>query len=848
MQGVDGFMRAESVAKVIVDIRTKSLDRVFDYRVPHRLDEVVKPGHRVLVSFGPKLHQGFVMDIETASVHEDGRKLKEIVDVQDEQPVLTKELLELTEWLAERYVCSRIEVLQTLLPSAFRQVAMERYRAVPTRAAQVQQDGLGLAATGSGSTWPTGVNQLVRLLSKQALTQGQIVKKLGNEAMVDLRQALAMGVVESAQDVRDRVAEKTQPYVIPIVPLGQLVEAAQTRSQRSPKQSNILSTLVHRWASTDEPTPVVACVDLGLRASDGSVQALVRDGLVRVEQRVVDRSAVSFADSMAQAAAAVEPPRLTSWQERAVASILQVMDERRGGEVVLHGVTGSGKTEVYLRLIERCLNEGRAAIMMVPEIALTPQMVRRFVERFGDQVAVLHSALSQGERRDAWTRLRRGDARVAVGARSAIFAPVADLGLVIVDEEHEPSYKQEETPFYEAREVAHWRVRRAKATVLYGSATPSMEAMARVEQRGARLVTIPERVHGRPMPPVQLVDMRDELREGNTSVFSRALEQGLEACVKEGHQAILFLNRRGYSAFLLCRHCGERIQCPRCDIALTVHRHRSNEWLSCHYCHESEPIPPVCPACGEPALKEFGLGTQQVETLVQERWPGWRVLRMDVDTTRRKGAHQRLIDAFERGDAEILIGTQMVAKGLDFGNVSFVGVLNADTMLAVPDYRANERTFHLLTQVAGRSGRADVPGQTVVQTYMPEHYAITAAARHDYSSFYRRERENREHFHYPPFRELAVFMASHERASYAAGAANRFERELRRRLSAGVDILPAVPSGIARVDDRFRYQVVVKYQEWNDVCSAFHAAYHVVREKMHRLGGTSVLDVQAGRI
>ncbi|MCL6594058.1 MAG: primosomal protein N', partial [Alicyclobacillus sp.] len=490
------------------------------------------------------------------------------------------------------------------------------------------------------------------------------------------------------------------------------------------------------------------------------------------------------------------PPPLTTWQQRAVEQLLQSLANGRFAEFVLHGVTGSGKTEVYLQVIARCLADGGGALVLVPEIALTPQLVQRFVGRFGEQVAVLHSALSAGERRDEWLRVRCGQARVVVGARSAVFAPVQGLRLVIVDEEHEPTYKQADSPRYDARAVARWRMERAGGTLVFGSATPSLAAMRQVEQGRASLLVLPQRANGRPLPPVQVVDMRAELRAGNRSLFSRALAEGLAAAVAAGRQAILFLNRRGFAAFLLCRHCGELLRCRHCDISLTLHHHGQRAWLQCHYCGATAPAPTDCPACHEPALRPYGAGTQQVEQIVRERWPSWRVLRMDVDTTRRKGAHEALIDQFARGEADVLIGTQMVAKGLDFPNVVFVGVVSADTMLAVPDFQAAERTFHLLTQVSGRSGRADAPGQTVVQTYQPEHYAIQAAARHDYRAFYEQERKLRAAFQYPPFCELAVFLALHPQEHVAAGAARRFERELRRRLPATATVWPAAPAGV----------------------------------------------------
>jgi primosomal protein N' (replication factor Y) len=423
---------------------------------------------------------------------------------------------------------------------------------------------------------------------------------------------------------------------------------------------------------------------------------------------------------------------------------------------------------------------------------------------------------------------------------------VEQLRLVVVDEAHESSYKQEERPHYDAREIAGWRARHNHAAVVYGSATPSMELLHAAEQGKLTWVSMPFRIENRPMPAVTIVDMREALRQGSRGLFSEALIHGLEAAVEQGQQALLFLNRRGYAAFVLCRGCGESVQCPNCDISLTLHRHGGEEWLQCHYCEYRQAVPEVCERCGEPAVRPFGVGTQQVEHALHERWPHWRVLRMDVDTTRRKGAHREAVERVLNGEVDVLLGTQMIAKGLDFPNVSFVGVIAADTMLNLPDFRAAERTFSLLTQVIGRAGRAEIAGQTVIQTYRPDHYAIQAAARHDFAAFYQTEQAYRQAFQYPPYCELAVFFASHEQESYARGAAARFERELRRLVAApDAVVLPAAPSGIRRAKGQYRFQVVVKYSQWNRVKNAFASSYAAVSERMRKLGGSCSLDVNA---
>jgi primosomal protein N' (replication factor Y) len=679
-------------------------------------------------------------------------------------------------------------------------------------------------------------SRLWQALQAEPLSFHQVVARFGTDAVLELERLIHAGAVREKVAHKDRVAARTEPVLRAVVDEERLREAYRERQGRAPRQAQLLAELLR----SDE----VALRDLGLQPSIPALRALVADGLAVVAHREVYRTVQSgpqFHDAAVEA--------LTPWQERAVKALVSALDSGSFAEYVMHGVTGSGKTEVYLRVMERCLAEGGGAIVLVPEISLTPQMVSRFTSRFGALVAVLHSGLSTGEKRDEWMRIRRGEARVAIGARSAVLAPVQNLRLLIVDEEHEPSYKQDETPRYDARDVARWRMERAAGTLIFGSATPSLQAMRQVEVGRAQLVVLPQRANGRPLPPVDVVDMRQELKAGNRSLFSRALQEGLETAIAEGHQAILFLNRRGYAPFLICRNCGEVPECPNCDIALTMHRGKSGEWLRCHYCGFTEELNAVCSKCNEAALRPYGVGTQQVEEALRQLHPEWRLLRMDVDTTRRKGAHQQIVGQFLAGEADVLIGTQMVAKGLDFPNVTFVGVISADTMLAVPDYRAAERTFQLLTQVAGRAGRAVVPGRTVVQTYRPEHYAIQAAAHHDYRSFYDCERQLRETFVYPPFCELAVFTAVHPERRLAESAARRFERELRRGLGdEAARVLPAVPAGVERIEGKYRFQVVVKYFQWSDVESVIRAAYELVAQKMKPLDGSCILDVNAARV
>jgi len=813
------------VAQVVVDTGTRQIRQVYSYEIPERLMGRLQTGHRVYVSFGRQYCQGFVVETETEGTWSAATPLKPIAALLDENPLLTPDVLETCRWLSWRYAAPLLDAIQAALPAAYK---VRKKRLYKGRREQPPE----------GET----LTVLWRALCREPLTYPQILSRFSQEASLWLESLLARGCVEEITDLTDSVTAKTAAVVEILADADTLAERCEQRRKRAPKQAKLLSILEEQRNSGRDK---VAVAHLGLPASDAALRKLAGEGLIRLVKEEVYRSP----DNVALTEAEDESRQLTPLQRQAVETIVSTLKAGRPSSLLLHGVTGSGKTEVYIQAIRRVLAAGGGAIVLVPEIVLTPQMVGRFVHHFGRQVAVLHSRLSTGERRDEWLRVRRGEARLVIGARSAVFAPVTNLKLLIVDEEHENSYKQEEVPYYDARQVAAHRAVLRGGLVVCGSATPSLQLMRQVETGQARLVSLPLRINARSLPPVELVDMREELKSGNLSIFSRSLQTGLEEAVAAGHQALLFLNRRGYASFVLCRDCGEVVQCPHCDISLTLHGRPGAQFLECHYCHFQMELPTQCPTCHEPALRPFGIGTEQVESLLTEMWPQWRLLRMDVDTTRGKGAHQSAVQKFYDGNADVLLGTQMIAKGLDFPNVTFVGVIAADTLLSVPDYRAAERTFSLLTQVAGRAGRADLEGKIVVQTYRPTHYAISAAAHHDFTTFYSQERQIREAFSYPPFCEMAVFKAIHQRENVARGAAGRFQRELQRRFSPEeLTVLPASPDRLARMEDKFRFQVVVKYSQWDDVEAGVTEAFRIVEGKMRDLRGVCVLDVNAGRI
>ena len=556
-------------------------------------------------------------------------------------------------------------------------------------------------------------------------------------------------------------------------------------------------------------------------AVSGAVRALEKKGVVRVEHRRRLRGVPDSRGTEARPGAPVPPlPELTAGQRAAVEEIERARAAGRGEVVLVDGVTGSGKTEVYLRAIEQVLASGRTACVLVPEISLTPQTVGRFRGRFGDTVAVMHSRMSAGERYDQWDFIRSGEARVVVGARSALFTPLRNVGIYVIDEEHEGSYKQDSAPRYHARDVAVWMARRSGAVVVLGSATPSIESLYRCAKDSRwHQVSLPERANGRPMPEVRVIDMAREFSGGSRSMFSQALTQALAEELGAGRKAVLLLNQRGFAKFLLCRECGFVPTCPSCDTSLTYHE-RGN-FLICHHCGHREPAPARCPSCGSPYLKKFGAGTQRVEAdlrVLLDSLPGVGqrvpIIRMDADTTRGKGAHQRLLEQFAVADAAVLLGTQMIAKGLDFDDVTLVGVINADTQLELPDYRAHERTFDLVEQVAGRAGRANLPGRVLVQTYEADAAPIRAAASYDRALFLRAELPKRRMLGYPPYVRMANVLLWGTDEAAVSSAARAMQAALEEAVSSfggsGWTVLPAVPCVMAKLRGTYRWHVVVK--------------------------------------
>ncbi|WP_026674334.1 primosomal protein N' [Alkalihalobacterium bogoriense] len=777
-------------AKVIVDIPSGQTDKLFDYQVPPEYVDVIEKGMRVVVPFGPRKIQGFVIElVEVSSV----KNVKSIIELLDVTPVLTEELLNIGKWLAETILCYRISAYQVMLPAAMRTTVKKEVRVLDET--NLSPRLLPLFETSSSRQWD------------EIKKDGKLVK--------EVQQAVKNGTVEMMYQVKEKGQKKLEKRLRILQPIEQLKKELDQTSDRASKQKELLSFFIQHPS------------DISLQqlleqtnASRTSVKGLEAKGIIEQFEVEVYRDPFDELEFTK-----TEPLTLTTEQQQTIEPILAAIKETRHDTFLLHGVTGSGKTEVYLQAIAKVLKEGKEAIVLVPEISLTPQMVERFKGRFGNEVAVLHSGLSVGEKYDEWRKIHRKQVRVVVGARSAIFAPFENLGLIIIDEEHEGSYKQEDNPRYNAREVAIYRGKYHECPVVLGSATPSLETYARGLRGRYHVLPLTKRVNDKPLPAVEIIDMREELRAGNRSMFSATLFQHIQDRLEKNEQTVLFLNRRGYSTFVMCRDCGYVAQCEHCDISLTYHRNQNA--LKCHYCGHEENMITTCHSCGSEHVRFFGTGTQKVEEELGKLLPEARVIRMDVDTTRKKGAHQKLLQAFGEGKADILLGTQMIAKGLDFPNITLVGVLAADSMLHLPDFRASERTFQLLTQVSGRAGRHERPGEVVIQTYTPEHYSIELVKQHDYIRYFHQEMALRKKAGYPPYYFLTLVTVSHPELGKVIHVTEKITAFLKNSLGNQTKVLGPVASPIPRIKDRYRYQCLIKYKNEPELAELLREIQHM---------------------
>jgi primosomal protein N' (replication factor Y) (superfamily II helicase) len=774
------------VADVVVDVDAPDLQPTYSYRIPDPLLNRIAPGVCVHVPFHGREVLGYVLERRQIALDDPlCSKLKSVIGIVADAVSINEEQLHLVRWMSEHYVCDLLSAIRCVAPPIL-------VNKVETFVRLTDPNLRGFDVAGS-------------------VPQAHLVETLhhlgGDSELGELKDAanlssfpaayaalLRKGVITEERLVQRAkvVGKKRKAYL-----LGAAADTLDA-GRRSPQQQRLLHALVEWTAKTTEPMPA----DELLRRADASaasLRGLAEKNLVQSVDIIVHRAPVAAPKERTVA------PVLTPGQAQAADALRDALNHDQAQTVLLFGVTASGKTEVYLDAIAHCLALGRSAIVLVPEIALTAQVVDVFLGRFGEQVAVLHSKLSEGERHDEWRRMQEGKARIVVGARSAIFAPVNNVGLIVLDEEHESSYKQEKMPRYHARDLAWERAQFSRATLLLGSATPSLETFSQSE--GVGRVEMRQRIDNRPLPTVQVVDLRDEFKQ-HKALFSHALIDAMGARLAHKQQTILFLNRRGYAQFVLCRDCGWVAKCPNCAVSLAFHAYARS--LKCHHCEYTGRAPQACPDCGGAKVKAFGIGTEKVEEEVSKYFPSARVARMDRDTTSQKGAHTRLIRDFRMGDYDILIGTQMVAKGLDFPNVTLVGVVSADTAINMPDFRAAERTFQLLTQVAGRAGRGVTPGEVIIQTFSPDHYAVQAATHQDYEAFYRQEIEFRRELKYPPFARFVNLICADINERTASERANRLATALEGTAPREIEIIGPSAAPLARLKNQFRFHVAMR--------------------------------------
>lgn len=779
-----------ATAKVAVAAASYWMDRPYDYLISEDLREKVVPGVRVVVPFGRgnRRTEGIVLSLGVRE--ESGRELKYVASVLDSDPVLSPEMLRLAIWVRERYFCTVYEVVHAMLPAGLWYQLESVYSLVQGVDREAAYEKAGRSAR-------------EKLILDAVFAHGGVcplddIKAVFAEADPNpaLRSLINKGVLETDSREKRRIGDKKIRMVSLNIPAQEAMELADRRERRAPMQSAVLRLLCtfERFSLSE------ICYFTG--ASSATVNALEKAGLVQCTQDEVFRRPSRGQGEL------LPIPALNKEQEDAFNGIASLYDGASPSVSLLYGVTGSGKTTVYIHLIRMMLRKGRSSILLVPEIALTPQMIRIFSSYFGDDIAVLHSSLAAGERYDEWKRIRAGQARVVIGTRSAVFAPCRDLGLIIIDEEQEYTYKSENSPRYHARDVAKYRIAAAEGLLVLGSATPDLESRYRAEEGPYHFFWLPTRFNEQKLPDVEIVDMRRELEAGNGGSLSRALLDHIRENLEKGEQSILFLNRRGTSSLIACGECGFTYMCPNCSVHLTWHGNTRR--LVCHHCGFSRPLDAHCPECGG-ILDHYGTGTQKLEEELSQAIPGIEILRMDADSVAHSGSHEKILTQFREKKVPVLLGTQMVTKGLDFENVTLVGVISADQSLYMGDYRASERCFSLITQVVGRSGRGEKPGRAVIQTFTPGNQVIRLASRQDYDGFYASEIELRRLQHCPPFSEIVTLTASGAEEADVLRCCTRIREYLAEQLRGREDavILGPAPLSVVRVNNRYRYHVTL---------------------------------------
>lgn len=781
-------------ADLILRTRGKFADMLFTYEVPSHLLTDIKEGHRVSVPFGRsnKPIEAIVVSLkENISEDADISKIKEIDDILDESPLISSENIDLIKWMRNRYMCTYIDCLNLFYPKGY---SLETRKIVEIGKIEdefeLEDEEMKL------------INTL--RLSSSAVTYEDLTKNFTKKLISDMQKKRLIKII---WEYKDKKNEKFIKYISLADTMENIEKLVKDKKYRlGSKQKELI-----KFLSLNESVEQDALMQL-LELSRSTIKSLESKGIVKIEMVEYYRKSIN------KLAYKDKEISLNKEQKEIYESILDKINYNSRKVTLLHGVTGSGKTEIYLELIEYMLSQGMDSIFLVPEIALTPQMIARVRSRFGDIVGVFHSMLSEGEKHDVFREIKEGNVRVVIGTRSALFLPFTSLGLIVIDEEHEMSYRSEMTPKYDSIEVARYMAYKQGVTVLLASATPSISDYYRAEKGEYDLLTLNKRANNKPMPEIEVVDMREELHKGNKDDLSEKMIEEIQRTVESGNQAILFLNRRGFASFLTCKDCGHVFRCDRCDISLTYHKYKNKG--VCHYCGKEEVIPDKCPECGNKNISPIGIGTEKIELYLKEKFPNYKILRVDKDTTSKKGQLEKILNSFNSGQADILIGTQILSKGHDFDNVTLVGIISADMMLNYPDYRAFESTFQLITQVSGRAGRSDKEGKVILQSYNTEHYAIQKAIDYDYKGFYQKEIAIRKTFGYEPFNNIFRLVFSGYKYNKVRENADRFLKTLEYLLKENNIyfsdlILGPNECSINKINDKYRWQVIVKDNKMN---------------------------------
>ncbi len=773
-------------AEIVLTKNTKAIDMAFTYRVPEEFIGIIKIGHKVIVPFGigSILSEGYVIKLVDKCDLKSIKSINQII----EDVLLSKNAIDLVHWMKEEYLCSFSEAISAIVPSGTklnRKTTYEYLKHPVKKVLKVKQ------------------LELLNILKEHGSVNEDIVKE--KKLYIHLKDLINSKYVKKHVVFSRDVNITFKRIVTCLINNDELLHSLGKLSKQAIKQRQVLKFIC------EVRTCDVALLNRELKANKSVLDKLVALSFIKIEQVEKSRKPDVLKEIQKEL-----KNSLTYEQDEAYKAIEKSIEKNIYETFLIHGVTGSGKTEVYMQLAERVIKENKQVIILVPEISLTPQIVAKFIKRFGSVIAIMHSKVSQGERFDQYRSIQAGEVSIIIGARSAIFSPCSNLGLIIIDEEHENTYKSDSNPKYSTIEVAEYLARRSEIPLVLASATPSVNSYYKAEIGEYKLLEIKRRFNNFNMPKVSLIDMREELVSGNKSIFSELLIDKINEKLEKKEQIILFYNRKGYSTFVSCRMCGHALKCPRCDIALTYHHH--SKTAKCSYCDFNIKVLKNCPECSSTYFKYFGAGTEKVEEMLTAHFPEANIARLDSETTSKKGSLESIIKNVELGKIDILLGTQMVTKGLDFKNVTLVGALSADMSLNLPDYRAPEKTFQLLTQVAGRAGRGEKPGEVVIQTYSPENYAVYNSIDHDYLSFYREEKQMRDLYGYPPYKELISILVVGSNEDNLIRSAHNLHREIERFIKKKVDpdhidILGPNPAVFTKLNNKYRWQIIIKFDK-----------------------------------